>query len=115
MRLELLTSERDTRKAYRELSGRLKGRAVRYFRNIGWPSGNDYFNVYWHARYQFWAMLHPTPTHYWCGYGLEDPKENRSLEFTVQINPSKNPFSRRTGGHCYKTRRADIISATTAP
>lgn len=47
-------------------------------------------------------MLSPQPSHYWCGYGLQDPTENKKLEFTVQINPPRLPSSRRTGGSFFK-------------
>jgi hypothetical protein len=98
MVLEPLTSKSEIRVAYSQLKNRIKERGLRFHKNIGWPSGNDNFTIYWQPRHKFWVMLNPVPTHYWCGYGIEDPTDSTSLELTVQINPPRDPSNRRTGG-----------------
>jgi hypothetical protein len=98
MVLEPLTRKKEVAEAYSELKKRVQEQGIRFYRNIGWPSGNDSFSVYWQPRHGFWVMLHPLATHYWCGYGVDDPTHNRSLEFVVQINPARSPANRRTGG-----------------
>jgi hypothetical protein len=104
MMLEPLTLKKEISEAHSQLKERLQERGVRFYRNIGWPSGNDDFTIYWQPQHKFWVMLQSEPTHYWCGYGLQDPTSNRSLEFTVQINPSKIPSNRRTGGAFLRDR-----------
>lgn len=81
--------------AYGQLRRCIAEHGLRFHRNIGWPSGNNNFTVYRQSRHRFWAMLLPRPSLYWCGYGLQDPRDNRSLKFTVQINPPRSPASRR--------------------
>lgn len=98
MVLELPTRRKEIAEAYSQFKKQVQEKGIRFYRNIGWPSGNDSFTVYWHPRYKFWVMLHPVLSHYWCGYGTDDPESNRSLEFVVQINPAKTPSNQRTGG-----------------
>ena len=81
------------------LMRRLRAGGKRYRKNIGWPSDNADLTVHWQPKHRFWAMLAATEQrYYWCGYGLDDPKDRRSLEFTVQINPPKALVNRRPAG-----------------
>jgi hypothetical protein len=98
MDLVPLSAVKQIKQAYSVLRKRLQSDGVRMERNIGWPSGNEDLTIYWQPQQHFWAMLYPKPTLYWCGYGLQDPAEGGSLEFTVQINPPTTTSNHRTAG-----------------
>jgi hypothetical protein len=99
MTLRPLSSRKGLRQAFLLLSRRLRAGGKRFRKNIGWPSGNANLTVHWQPKHRFWAMLRAgKENHHWCGYGLDDPKGNRSLEFTVQINPPRTLATHRPAG-----------------
>lgn len=111
MALMPLGNAREIAAAYRELRRRITDGAVRMFRNVGWPGGNDDFTIHWQPRYKFWALLVPQPSLYWCGCGLQNPTVTRPLQFTVQINPPQRPDNRRTGGAFLRDSHGHIYLA----
>lgn len=90
MPLTLVTDPAKMEEAFELLSDRLKEGSKLYpNHNVGWPSDNDDFDVYWQPALEFWATLRRGQTSYLCGYGLMNPALSPSLELTVQINPTR--------------------------
>lgn len=60
--------------------------------------------VTWHPDEGIWTLLRPEPRsfgrkgHFWCGYGLQDPRNKGQLSIDLEINPPHEGINPRQGG-----------------
>ncbi len=100
MNLTPITSRSEVRAAFRLLKSSLTQNATRLRRNVGWPSGDDEFTLYWHEKQAFWVVFgFESLSRYWCAYGTANPTDSRrSLPITCEINPPLSGINRGCGG-----------------
>lgn len=60
--------------------------------------------VTWHRDEGIWTLLLPHPRlaertgYFWCGYGLQNPRDNSRLDIDLEINPPHEGSNPRLGG-----------------
>lgn len=60
--------------------------------------------VTWHSDERIWTLLRPEPRsagregYFWCGYGLQNPENNNTLDIDLEINPPHEGLNSRLGG-----------------
>lgn len=81
----------DSRKSFEVLRATLLNGGTQIRRTVGYRGGNVEAEVTWHARAGIWSLLDAQADgvegRFWCCFGVQNPKDVRSLNIAVEINP----------------------------
>ena len=105
--LELITGHDDSLRAFNAFKAAFAaGASVAHDCCLGWSGGTVQADVYWHEKIRVWGVFRETPPQprhkgghrFWNCFGVSDPRNNATLNITVEINPPHGGENRRAGG-----------------
>ena len=89
----------NSRKAFDELRTTLFKGGTQITRTVGYRGGNVEKEVTWHARAGIWSLLDDSlENRFWCCFGVQNPKDVKSLDIAVEINPRLEGTDLRVAG-----------------
>lgn len=97
--MEVITSAKESRNAYRMLKEQLEGQGEKHTRTIGHAGGNlPNAKIYWLPRHEIWSYVSAPRDlgRHWICFGEEI--EASSLSITVECNPPLSGVNRQTAG-----------------
>lgn len=91
--------DENSREAFDVLRNTLEG-GTKINRTVGYHGGKDERKVTWHARAGIWSLLddRELENRFWCCFGVQNPKEVKSLDIAVEINPRLEGTDLRVAG-----------------
>ena len=88
-------------RAFEQLRYALHKAGRQFTRTVSFRSGHfDEKEVTWHAREHVWSLLDSSEAknRFWCCFGLQNPKDVRSLGIVVEVNPRLEGTDLRVAG-----------------
>lgn len=96
--LTTIADHAQSAQAFSQMKRALRKRGKRYRRIVGWRGGQDKVELIWMKEEGIWSCLKPIETRYWCGFGLDNPKNVARSNIAVEINPPLEGVDLRNGG-----------------
>lgn len=109
-----LSDETGIRQSQKRFEEYLKQSAKEFERIVGHHGGSKLTTVFWRSDLRIWGAFElradePIPR-YWNVFGVQDPRDSRSLDIAVEINPPLSGTTRMTGGaFAMDTRTKEVI------
>lgn len=84
----VLTDKEEIAEAYRKYDKAVNGCGERITATFSRRGRTTIDIVNWHPELGIWSYFDPkrTKNRYWCAYGIENPKNNRNMNITCEMN-----------------------------
>ena len=90
----------NSREAFGVLRATLLEGGTQIIATVGYQGNNVEAEVTWHEGAGFWSLLDDSllKNRFWCCFGVQNPKDVRSLDIAVEINPRMNGTDLQVAG-----------------
>ena len=90
----------DSMGAFEALRAALLDDDQQFKHRVGFRGDNVVETITWHSRVHMWSLLklNKGSKRFWCGFGVQNPKDVESLDIAVEINPRVKGTDLRVGG-----------------
>ncbi len=77
---------------------------------VGFRGKSDIETITWHSSVHMWSLLklNKGSKRFWCGFGVQNPKDIESLDIAVEVNPRLKGTDLRVGGAFTKDARGVV-------
>ena len=107
--LTVINNRSESKKAFDLLRQKLS-RGKKINRIIGTKDGSAEHDIRWHDDEEIWTLLTEGDSlpRFWCCYGLENPKNKKALNVTVEINPPHEWKNLSTAGMFARDKQGSV-------
>lgn len=100
----------DSKGAFEALRAALLDNGQKLKHRVGFRGDNVVETITWHSRVHMWSLVkrNKGSKRFWCGFGVQNPKDIESLDIAVEVNPRLKGTDLRVGGAFTKDARGVV-------
>lgn len=85
--LVAFSNDDNSAEEFRVLQNTLSKGGTQFKRSVGYQGGNDEEEITWQAKADIWSVAKESKNRFWCCFGVQNPKDLKSLDIAVEVNP----------------------------
>ena len=100
----------DSMGAFKALRAALLDNGPQFKHRVGFRGDNVDETITWHSKVHMWSLLkmNKGSKRFWCGFGVQNPKDVESLDIAVEVNPRLEGTDLQVGGAFTKDARGVV-------